>query len=79
MNKSFMTSTIPRLALMLLLGAPNLLAGCCKPLKPPPPAPAVIPCQKPAVSQELLQPPQTAAIDALLKSLGMLPLSAEKP
>jgi len=61
---------------LLLIG--TSLAGCSQPLKPSPP-PVVIQCQPPAISQELLIPPQHQAIDRLLKTLGMEPVSVVMP
>jgi len=51
-----------------------LLVGCSQPRKPEPP-PQVVQCPPPLVDAGLMIPPDHQAIDRLLKTLGMPPVS----
>lgn len=70
------SSLSSRTSVILLLLIATSLAACSQPLKPSPP-PAVIPCPPPAISPELLQMPPHQAIDRLLETLQMPPLSLD--
>lgn len=80
----FWRNTRIRAGALAMLSAIGIsLAGCSgQPVRPSPPAPAVIPCQKPLIDPELMQPTPRAGINELLLFLALPPLpsmTAGKP
>jgi len=63
-----------RMSATLLSLTGILLVGCSQPRKPDPP-PQVVQCPPPLVDVGLMTPPDHQAIDRLLKTLGMPPVS----
>ena len=63
---------------MLLSLTAIVLAACSQPLKPSPP-PEVVQCPPPLVDSGLMTPPEHQAIDRLLATLNLPPVSVVPP
>lgn len=66
---------VASLALLMLIGI--LLVGCSQQPKRAAPPPVTVPCQKPDVDSQLLEPLPHLAVDHLLQTLGLPPLKLD--